>query len=207
MLDDNNLVRYLGACETMGAATTILTDKTGTLTRNEMRVTRAWAGDREFRFDEFRFGFGRFGSAEWDPAETRDTADDASTFSSTRVTVTPGARRCGRGSRTRCVQLDRSRYDSCRVEDRAGVARLCRGSGPVPPGAGEERSRRREDRAVHVGAEAHVLVRVGAGPAAGESDDEMRGGDRRPRRRGRKVRRQRQTKTRSTTRSATSDST
>ena len=54
MLDDNNLVRYLGACETMGGATTILTDKTGTLTRNEMRVRRAWAGGREFRFDEFR---------------------------------------------------------------------------------------------------------------------------------------------------------
>ena len=51
MLDDNNLVRYLGACETMGGATTILTDKTGTLTRNEMRVTRAWAGQREFTFE------------------------------------------------------------------------------------------------------------------------------------------------------------
>ena len=46
MLDDNNLVRYLGACETMGGATTILSDKTGTLTRNEMTVSRVWAAGR-----------------------------------------------------------------------------------------------------------------------------------------------------------------
>ncbi|MBI5904918.1 MAG: calcium-translocating P-type ATPase, PMCA-type [Deltaproteobacteria bacterium] len=34
----NNLVRRMHACETVGAATVICTDKTGTLTRNEMRV-------------------------------------------------------------------------------------------------------------------------------------------------------------------------
>jgi magnesium-transporting ATPase (P-type) len=39
-------VRYLGACETMGGATTILSDKTGTLTRNEMTVSRVWAAGR-----------------------------------------------------------------------------------------------------------------------------------------------------------------
>ena len=43
MLSDNNLVRYLGACEIMGSATTICTDKTGTLTQNEHRVMRVWA--------------------------------------------------------------------------------------------------------------------------------------------------------------------
>ncbi len=38
MLKTNNLVRKMHACETMGAATVICTDKTGTLTRNRMVV-------------------------------------------------------------------------------------------------------------------------------------------------------------------------
>ena len=38
MLQENNLVRRLHACETMGAATVICTDKTGTLTQNKMTV-------------------------------------------------------------------------------------------------------------------------------------------------------------------------
>lgn len=40
MMSDNNFVRRLEACETMGSATVILTDKTGTLTKNEMNVER-----------------------------------------------------------------------------------------------------------------------------------------------------------------------
>ena len=38
MLKANNLVRRMHACETMGAATVICTDKTGTLTQNRMQV-------------------------------------------------------------------------------------------------------------------------------------------------------------------------
>ncbi|RYP60420.1 hypothetical protein DL769_008123 [Monosporascus sp. CRB-8-3] len=58
MIRDNNLVRHLKACEVMGNATTICSDKTGTLTQNKMKVVSGTIGTNH------RFGGGKTDSGE-----------------------------------------------------------------------------------------------------------------------------------------------
>lgn len=53
MYKDMCLIRVLAACETMGNATNICSDKTGTLTENRMTVVEGWFGDNIFNQDEF----------------------------------------------------------------------------------------------------------------------------------------------------------
>lgn len=69
MMRDNNLVRVLKACETMGNATTVCSDKTGTLTQNKMTVVAATVGK------SISFG-GTDPPLEEDPSDKATGSDD-----------------------------------------------------------------------------------------------------------------------------------
>ncbi|KAF5206860.1 Calcium-transporting ATPase 10, plasma membrane-type [Thalictrum thalictroides] len=53
MMADKALVRRLSACETMGSATTICSDKTGTLTLNQMTIVEAYSGVKKLDSSDY----------------------------------------------------------------------------------------------------------------------------------------------------------
>lgn len=51
MYQENNFVKTLMACETMGEVNNICTDKTGTLTKNQMTVLEIWIGEKAYNVE------------------------------------------------------------------------------------------------------------------------------------------------------------
>lgn len=54
MYQENNFVKTLAACETMGEVNNICTDKTGTLTKNLMTVLEVWVGEKPYNVEADR---------------------------------------------------------------------------------------------------------------------------------------------------------
>lgn len=92
MMTDNNFVRRLSACETMGNATVICTDKTGTLTMNEMNVERLIVGGSDFAVSE---AFSSF------PSDMKILLNKAISINSTAILSQEGSI----GSQTECAIL------------------------------------------------------------------------------------------------------
>ncbi|KAL9184137.1 hypothetical protein ACHAXT_002223 [Thalassiosira profunda] len=72
MMKEQNLVKHLDACETMGCATTICTDKTGTLTANKMTARSVFVNAHDFSCTDPAMTLGEFvkGSADRPKAST-----------------------------------------------------------------------------------------------------------------------------------------
>lgn len=105
MMADNNLVRHLDACETMGNATTICSDKTGTLTTNRMTVVQAYVAGRHFKPDRSSLPKGKDLPANILKSLTQGIAVNSSYSTDVELPKNPNEQPKQIGNKTECSLL------------------------------------------------------------------------------------------------------
>lgn len=96
MKEENNFVRHLQACETMGGANNICSDKTGTLTENKMTAVRVFAQGQDYMRDTV---------SDLSPAIKQALYVNICCNSTAFLSISEAGKEVQSGSRTECALL------------------------------------------------------------------------------------------------------